>query len=65
MHTFLQSSKYSVFKAQKLGSIEMRAYASTQSTFALFRLLQIFPVAQMLSLSAIYKQMLVFTTVLC
>lgn len=65
MHIFLQSSKYSVFKAQELGSMEMRVYALTQSTFALVRLLQIFPVTQMLSLSAIYKQMLVFTTVLC
>lgn len=32
MHIFLQSSKYSVCKAQELGSIVMRVYAFTQST---------------------------------
>ena len=48
----------------KLGSMEMKVFALTQSTFALVRISQIFPVTQMLLLSWIYKQMLFFITVL-
>lgn len=48
----------------KLGNMEMKVFALTQSTFALVGISQMFPVTQMLLLSLIYKQMLFFITVL-